>query len=458
MAIGSAAIDFTYRYPFASEVAPTGRGLGLCLATCGANLDHPHFFDGRMREPRVVSIMLLVLADVVRTHFFLPRPVNLDPVVTSSERMIRFEGFSGCCGVYARVDLPAAAFDSEFQGRGTTNVDFNDPMRAALGRIRAQDEVRLSVGGSQLTLQRGEESVVEKKVKLPLRWIKGFSEVQAYQPTLKMKIEVTASEAQRFLRSLPGSGGPKRTCYVTQAGRSLRLTTRASSGTVPVSGTGRIRVLEPLLGAARSLRIWGDDGPGTSGWEVLFPTGRFFLMLSPELYRGFSGEGQVLRQLAERRSEEVFSAVRAQLTWQAEIDCLSIAEQAGITAEEVDAALAVLGSRGLAGFDVATGRYFHRELPFDLAEVESLQPRLKDARKLLEEKRASVLERLADGGADVAVDGTEVKHHVRLRSDGDCCTCPWFSKHQGQRGPCKHILAARMLVDGADDTEGEDSL
>ena len=71
--------------------------------------------------------MLLVLSDVVRTHFFLPQPALLDPVVTSNEAMLRFEGFSGCCGVYARVDLPAEAFDSDIQGRGTTNVDFNNP-------------------------------------------------------------------------------------------------------------------------------------------------------------------------------------------------------------------------------------------------------------------------------------------------------------------------------------------
>ena len=98
--------------------------------------------------------MLLVLNQVVRTHFFLQRPPNLDPVVTSSESVIRFEGFSGCCGVYARIDLSSDAFDSEIQGRGTTNVDFNDRMRAELLRIRDTDEVRLSVGASELALRR----------------------------------------------------------------------------------------------------------------------------------------------------------------------------------------------------------------------------------------------------------------------------------------------------------------
>ena len=126
------ALDFTYRYAFPSTVGESDGGFGLTLATCGARHEQPHFFRGRLLRPHEMGAMLLVLSEVVRTHFFLPRPANLDPVVTSSEAMLRFEGFSGCCGVYARVDLPAEAFETDVQVHGTTNVDFNNPMRAAL--------------------------------------------------------------------------------------------------------------------------------------------------------------------------------------------------------------------------------------------------------------------------------------------------------------------------------------
>jgi len=442
----SAAVDFTYRYPFASAVVTDEQGLGLRLATCGARHEHPHFFDGALRQPRMAGDMLLVLSEVVRTHFFLPRPANLDPVVTSSESMLRFEGFSGCCGVYARADFPAEAFDRDIQGHGTTNVDFNDPMRAALTRLRDHDRARLSVGAAAVTLSRGEESVVEKKVKLPIRWIKGFSEVQAYQPGLEMRLEVPPAEARRFIRSLPRGSGPKRVQYVTQTGRALRLSARQARGAIPIAGTRRIRVLEPLMNSARSLRIWCDDA-GTSGWEVCFPTGRFFLMISPEVYRGFSGEGQVLENLAQGKWQEALPYVDGQLGWQTEIDAADISGRVGLPVEEVEAALAVLGTRGLAGYDVSTGRYFHRKLPFDLSQIEALQPRLKGARKLLDDKRVAIRKELPDAEYDMEVGGTDVMHHVRLRSDGDRCSCPWFSKHQGQRGPCKHILAARMFID-----------
>jgi hypothetical protein len=219
----------------------------------------------------------------------------------------------------------------------------------------------------------------------------------------------------------------------------------------------RVRVLEPLLSTARCLRIWCDDQSGASGWESVFPTGRLFLMLSPQLYRGFSGEGQVLDKLATRRWQEALPYVQSQLAWQSQIDAADLAIKIGLGVDEIEAALAVLGSRGLAGFDVTTGRYFHRELPFDLEQVETLQPRLKDARELLALQRVAMIADLGEGAFDIGVGGTEITHHVRLRADGDRCTCPWFSKHQGQRGPCKHVLAARIFVVGDDDSDDQES-
>jgi hypothetical protein len=175
--------------------------------------------------------------------------------------------------------------------------------------------------------------------------------------------------------------------------------------------------------------------------------------MSPELQRGFSGEGQALSQLVAGKWREALPYVQANLAGQSQIDAVALASKLGLTVPEVNAALAVLGTRGLAGFDVASGNFFHRELPFELEQIEALQPRLKDARKLLAEKQLQVLATPEEQAWDVSVPGTDVQHHVRLRPTGDRCTCQWFSKHQGERGPCKHILAARMFVekDGEDD-------
>ncbi|WP_455204283.1 SWIM zinc finger family protein [Kaarinaea lacus] len=443
----SAAIDYTYQYRFESDLRTQNSVNQLSLATCDGHHNHPYFFDGRVRNPRMLGNMLLVLTEVVRTHFFLPRPPILDPVLTSNESMLRLEGFSGCCGVYARVDLPADAFDGEIKGRGTTNVDFNNPMRAALLRLKDDDEVRFAVGREEIALSHGDEKVIEKKVKLPLRWIKGFSEVQAYQPTLQLKLQVSAAEALRFIRSLPKSGAPKRPSYVISAGRSIRLSQREQKGAVRLAGTHRVRILEPLLINANSLNIWCDENNGTSAWEVQLDQGRFFLMISPDVFRGFSGEGQNLEALASSGWQDVLPQIRAQLAWQNQIDIQTLSKQLGLDTALTSATLAVLGARGLAGYDVTSGHYFHRELPFELDKVEQLQPRLKAARALVEKNAVAPNPRQHKGVVSFSVKGTDVNHHVRLHTDGDKCTCPWFSKHQGERGPCKHILAAKIVLE-----------
>ena len=254
------ALSYTYEYPYESSVGQFERGFGLRLATCGANHEHPHFFEGLLRHPRTAGDMLIALSNIVQTHYFMPNMAALrDPVVTSNEEMLRFEGFSGCCGVYARVDFDERTFESELQDRGTTNVDFNTPMRAALIRLRDRSDARLSVGQDEVVLTQGENSAIEKKVDLPIRWIKAFSEVQAYQPSMDMKLEVSATEARRLIRSLPRGNAPKRPCFISQLGKSLRLSQRDKRGSIRIQGLNRLRALEPLMGSAQTMRIWYDD-------------------------------------------------------------------------------------------------------------------------------------------------------------------------------------------------------
>ncbi|WP_284390422.1 SWIM zinc finger family protein [Algimonas ampicilliniresistens] len=436
-----AAIDFTYQYGFFSKVAANSNGRpGLSLATFSADATQPYFFDGRARAPRELGMMMYTLSEVVRTHYFKPMPTLLDPVLTSHEDLLRLEGFSGCCGVYARIDLPAESFDSTRQGRGTTNVDFNQPMRNALLRLRDGEDVDFAVGKDEVALSRGGDRVVEKKVKLPLRWIKSFSEVQSYQKRLKLKFEVPAAEALRFSRSLPKSSGPKQVSYAVQTGRNLRLSMRPQRGAVKFTGTHRVKAIESLLPLAQKLRVWASKDEGTSAWEVVLSSGSFLLVLSPEVHRGFSGEGQLLEELARAPEESVIAQIRAQLAWGAHISTDDVSKKLGMETRVVEDVIAVLSTRGLAGYDAISENYFHRELPFDLSKVEAMQPRLKGARRLVDEKGVQI-----NGGGVFLVRGTGTIHQVKLDDDGKGqCTCPWYSKHQGNRGPCKHILAAQI--------------
>ena len=114
-----------------------------------------------MTRPLRAADLLRGLVQVVQSRFYMP-PAMLarilalaDPVVTCGDDVLRFEAFSACCSTYARVDLLPQAVDGERTGRGTTNVDFNAPMRAALARVRDSDDVGLAIGADSVELSRG---------------------------------------------------------------------------------------------------------------------------------------------------------------------------------------------------------------------------------------------------------------------------------------------------------------
>jgi hypothetical protein len=102
-------------------------------------------------------------------------------------------------------------------------------------------------------------------------------------------------------------------------------------------------------------------------------------------------------------------------------------------------ALGYLAASGRVGYDLAEQSFFHRELPFGAA-LEAMHPRLASARELV--TSAAVTPRA--GGALVRTG--DVEHRVTFGPAGDRCTCPWWGRHQGNRGPCKHVLAARLAV------------
>ena len=119
---------------------------------------------------------MLACAVIARVRYYPPGSLIAklrDPVVTSNGDRLRFESFSGCCGVHARLDLLPAALDEAPRVSGTTNVDFNQPMRAALAGAAAGGPLLLSAGTDEAG---GDDagSVTERRVPLPSRWLKGL--------------------------------------------------------------------------------------------------------------------------------------------------------------------------------------------------------------------------------------------------------------------------------------------
>jgi len=444
----SAAVPHTYRYAQPSSLDGGDLRPHLRLATALSDDGKvPNFFEGRVLAPRLVAELLAAVHLVVGSRFFTPantvaRLIALaDPVVTAGGGLLRFEGFSACCSTYVRVDLLPAAYDGQVIGKGTTNVDFNAPMRAALAGVRDEAGLQLSVGPEALGLRSGQTEVVERKVELPTRWIRGMVEVQSCQSAMQRRFECSGVDALRFIRTLPKASTSRTPLWVVPGPTGLFTTTRPDERGVRLTDARRLRVLEALLPKAQTLSVYADDGHQASAWVVDCGVARLTLALSAEVWRGFSGEGRALRALlhAATRGAPMLARVRSALHWQPRLDAQQLANELGLGVAEVADALHVLGACGLAGFDVSDGHYFHRVLPLDLSAVDDMHPRLADAKALLD---AGAVTLLKSEPFEATVRSGELLHRVREKAGELHCTCPWFAAHRGQRGPCKHVLAA----------------
>lgn len=140
------ATEVTYAYRVRSQVRRISDRSELLLGTSGGRTETgaaacPYLFQGFLTGPGPAALGMLACAAVAGARYYTPASVVAailaDPVVTSHGGRLRFESFSGCCGVHARLDLLPAALEGAPVASGTTNVDFNAPMRAALAGVAA---------------------------------------------------------------------------------------------------------------------------------------------------------------------------------------------------------------------------------------------------------------------------------------------------------------------------------
>jgi hypothetical protein len=320
-------------------------------------------------------------------------------------------------------------------------------MRAALAGIMSSESVAIKVGGDSFELETSQDCVVEKKVKLPLRWLKGFVELQAYQCALQPRMELPAVELAKVIRTLPQQNilQAGSVTYMVPSGKSMRLSQRETPGAVGVGAISRLKALETILRYAKTVRIYSSNSNVTA-FELICRGASLFVVLTPNAARGFSGEGQALFALAAAMPQEALATVRSALAWQPNLDARQLGEKLNLDTALVLSALQVLGTRGLVGYDLSVGAFFHRQLPFDLNLVEDVHPRMKKARQLFEEKCVRLAGQIDGEHYEAYVKGTKGEHFVSVTADGSRCTCDWYAKNQGARGPCSHMLAAELAA------------
>ncbi|HYV92726.1 MAG TPA: SWIM zinc finger family protein, partial [Chitinophagales bacterium] len=387
------------------------------------------------------------LSNVVKSSFSLSafEMAKLkDPIVTAGNEKIRFEGFSHCAGVYARVDILPGGYDGEFPESGTTNVDFNQPMISALSGISKGEEVLLSVGKKHVTLEQKKGKVIERKVPLPVKWIKGLTTVQLYLAEAEKIFSFDRIQALQLFQSIP-TGKQKIDYYLIMRGNKPVFSPVKSTNAICIGGIHRLKLLEPLISYVDKLCVFPHPQMQSTTWQLYFGKVRFSFSLSRDAWRGFSGEGAALESLIEDIPD----------SWIDSMDRFSYANQAfnptmlameeGIDLQRMGNITGRLSAMGLLGYDLDENHFFYRRLPFKLNRILSLNPRMKDAEKLLEENKVEIVSK-TDTRVEAKVAGTGVIHTVILDGEQARCTCTWFSRHQGERGLCKHVLAVKKKL------------
>ncbi|WP_141014320.1 SWIM zinc finger family protein [Nocardioides sambongensis] len=444
------------------EHAGTSR---LALATAlGVTPDgvvnNPMFFSGFPDRPDVLAAGLLAVADVAGSRYadvgLSQRVASLDPVVTAGGDILRFESFSTCNGVHARLDVLAEGLATSTVGFGTTNVDINPPLRAALARTSRTEALHLSVGHGGLTASTPGASHVERKVSLPDRWVRGLAEVPTISASMSHRGTVRGPAIRKLLGALPRVAPPGPFLHLVPAPGSWRIATHGSERSIPLPGATRLRGSERVTRYARQLDVYSSP-TGTTAWVFELPSSRLTLVLSPEPYRAFSGEGGLLMWLKDPSAETCGLELLPHLGWGHIIDPGRLADVSGMSPSEVTTSLAWLAASGRLGYDLSANAWFHRALPVDVAAVLRRNPRLLSAQRLLEQDKVSQIEpgtwlvaRSSNATYQVRADRAAGKPSEALEFSRPTlvCRCPWEEKHHGTRGPCKHVLAVAMSLRG----------
>ncbi|MBP2618951.1 SWIM zinc finger family protein [Chryseobacterium jejuense] len=411
------------------------------------NTDVPCFFWGNVGQPFILARCLITLSNIVKSSFSLsPFQMALlkDPIVTAGNERLRFEGFSHCAGVYARVDVLPDGLNGEFLENGTTNVDFNQPMITALGSIRPNENIMLSVGEKEVELYKEEKKVVERKVPLPAKWIKGLGTVQIYLSESEKQHTFNKIQTQQLFRGMP-KGVVKSDYYLIVRGNKPMFSPVKSADAVCIGGLHRLRLLEPLLPYIDSMQVFPHPNMKSTTWQLYMGNIRFSFSLSRESWRGFSGEGAVLNSLTTEVPDEWIDALDKYAYANQSFNATVLALEENLSLSKTENLTGRLAAMGLLGYDLDENEFFYRRLPFKLSRILGLNPRMKNAEKLIEDGKVEILNNTKER-TEARVEGTGVHHTVILEEDKERCTCEWFSKYQGERGLCKHVLAVKRMA------------
>ncbi len=447
---------------FRGSTVADDAGLALALAPglgIAGQVESPSFFHGFATYPQVVARGLVALAEITATRYFNYVPTNeRDPILSAHGDRLRAECFSACNGVYACLEIAESGLDGGEIGRGTTNVDMSPRSRAMLSAVPAATLLHLDVGVEGLVASTLAATAIERPVDMPERWVRALGNAAAMHRDFHEIFRVPQAGARAFLASLPPATNTNKSGWLSAQGGMVRTAMRPSPSSVRINGLHRLSALKRLLTHVQGMTFFAPTGLDVAAGAMVsidLPGARLTLGLTDEPWRGHSGEGSLLVDLAHPDVKADAALVSALLAFEPIIDIQRLSQEAALNPQQVESALAVLAASGRVGWDIHDQAYFHRELPDNPEAIDKANPRLVAARKLV---AAGALEPLPGQPRAWIVRSGQSQYQTTLGpnpespSEGATCTCTWHLEHGGNRGPCKHVLAA--LVSNQPEPDG----
>ncbi len=419
----------------------------------------------------------------------------LDPIVSVHPDEIFFEVFSKDEGSYAKLGVDISALEPDADPIfGTTNIDFSDELFGGIQRMRSYRETRLAVASHAVALTTtGVPEVLEKKVRVPDAWLRGFLQVQSAGTLPRTVFRLAPIDLYNVLRHLrlnadvptPTPGAAK-SAKAKRGGRGMRIelvpgeaprlvlepwevviptTAGVFTGTKPevvrIWGRRRLMLLRRLLPFADSIDVH-ILGSGLPSFYVL-RAGAFTFTLGLSGFTSANWAQAVSFDLLLPRKADSASAERVAAhlarTWSGSAQ--AIAKATGLSATETLEALQVGCQQGKLMFDVANDVYRHRPLtgaPLDFSRFEFRNVRERRAHdlcarkgvvRIVSENRIHGVGLELTGKITVAADKREYRPELLVDDEGRVkkaeCTCAFFRKHQLKEGPCEHLIALRLF-------------
>lgn len=393
----------------------------------------------------------------------------LDPVLSVTEAGVALEVFSRDESSYARLFIRAEALKDAQLVPGTTHLELSPEVVASLARIRSYRQTTLSIQPA--------EAGEERELRVPYRWVRAFSQVQAASTLPAQTFELAPVDLYNVLLTLrqnKAKTSPRALRYELVPGEAPRLVLEpwdiVLEGTAGVYqgdrpqvlrtwGRKRLMALSRLLPHAQrvTVRVMGAGLPAI--YVVDLGDATLTLALSGWVDSGWAGIATFdllaagpVDDLIGRRLLERLDAGPATLA--------ELAAALGRAPNEVRQTILVEMQRGRVVHDIPAGRYLRRDLfadPVELERVKFRDEREGEAHRLLETPEQVRLTKVHDLGADgVRIEGEveDKKAHRTYqasftldregRTVDATCSSPAFRRSGLREGPTVPMIALRL--------------